>query len=336
MSHRISRRRALAWSAGALVASPFLHGCGKATKGGGDPVSLMFDWVFEGLHAPFFYGIKTGIFAKHGIDLTLIPGTGSRNAALAAAAGHTTFSMVDATVLPQAIQQGADLKAIYCYMPTTPFGICYKKSAGISKLSDLQHHSYGDSPGSATFVLWSLFLKKVGLDPSTMKLVTISPSSQWAAFRSGEFDATYTAMNNSYIKVSHSQSDVGAFAYADHGFNMLSKSVVARAATIANHDLMARFTAAFTESLMAAQSNMSAAVDALQAKVSISTPKDQQIEMLRDTFDKRIRSASTLGKPLGWMAETDWQTILDVPGLTTAGAKPVALTDLFTNDFIHA
>jgi NitT/TauT family transport system substrate-binding protein len=335
MLHGISRRRALALSVGALVGAPLLQSCGPKARQGGDAVSLMFDWVFEGLHAPFFYGIETGIFAGHGIDLTLVPGTGSRNAALAAAAGHTTFSMVDATVLPQAIQQGADLKAIYCYMPTTPFGICYKKSAGITKPADLQHHSYGDSPGAATYALWPLFVKKVGGDPATMKLVNISPSSQWAAFRSGEFDATYTAMNNSYIKVSHAQSDVGAFAYADYGFNVLSKCVVATAATLANRDLMSRFTAAFTKSLLAAQSNMSAAVDALQARVSISTPKDQQLAMLRDTFDKRIRSASTQGEPLGWMPKADWQAILDIPALSTPNAKPVALADLFTNDFIR-
>lgn len=336
MSHPISRRRALALSAGALVA-PFAASFGAEASKDNDSVKLMFDYLFSGQHAPFFYGIETGIFARHGIDLTLLPGTGSRNTALAVAAGQVTFGIADATVLLQALQRGTKLKAIYCFMPTTPFGICYKKSTGITKPTDLEHHSYGDSPGTATYVLWSLFLKKAGGDPSTVKVVDVSPSAQWSAFVNGAFDATLTAMNDSYIRTSRAFPDAAAFAYADYGFNVMSKCVVARPETQTNRDLTSRFTAALTESLQAAQANMNEAVDALRKQASaLTTPKDQLLEQLRDTLDKRIRNANTQGKPLGWMHEADWQTILDIPGLSVPNAQPVDLSDLYTNNFIRA
>ncbi|MDE8651526.1 ABC transporter substrate-binding protein [Novosphingobium album (ex Liu et al. 2023)] len=335
MTFSLTRRQTIMLSACA-AALPMLGACGSKPAGNGaDQVTLMFDWVFEGLHAAFFYGLEKGIFARHKIDLTLLPGTGSRNAALAVAAGHTTFSMVDATVMPQAVLQGTDLKAIYCFMPTTPFGVCYKKSAGIAVPTDLAGHTYGDSPGAATYVLWALFMKKLGVDPKTIKLVNISPSSQWAAFRNGEFDATYTAMNNSFVKVSRSDPGVGAFPYAEHDFNILSKCIVAKPSTVANGDLMARFAAAVTEAVDAAKGQRDAAIDTLRKSITFSTPREEQRAMLDDTLDKRITSPSTAGKPLGWMPEADWQNVIDIIGQTTPDVKRLKLADLFTNEFIR-
>lgn len=329
MLNQLNRRQALSLSAGALA-----YAAGGANPAlAADNVTLMFDWVFSGIHAPFFYGVETGIFAKRGINLKLLPGTGSRNSALAVAAGHTTLSMVDATALPQAVQKGANIKAVYCYMPTTPFGIAYKKNDRIRTLADLRGRSYGDSPGTASYSLWPLFLRQNGLDPKTVKLVSVSPSSQWQAFRKGDIDTTYTMINVSYVKARRA-FDCGVFAYADYGFNLLSKCVVARGDTLAKGDLVRRFNAALTQSVQAAQANPAAAVATFLKRVPGAQTKEEAMEGLRDTLDHRIRNKSTVGKPLGWMPEGDWQRLVEVLARSGQLSGPLATSKIYTNGLI--
>ncbi|WP_261775746.1 hypothetical protein [Rhodococcus sp. BP-241] len=68
----------------AVAASLALAGCGggggteKAPGADGETTatSLMLNWYPYGEHAPFYYGGQEGIFAKHGIDLTITAGQG--------------------------------------------------------------------------------------------------------------------------------------------------------------------------------------------------------------------------------------------------------------------
>ena len=48
-----------------------------AADGSATPVTLTLNWYPYGEHAPFYYGVQEGIFAKHGIDLTIDAGQGS-------------------------------------------------------------------------------------------------------------------------------------------------------------------------------------------------------------------------------------------------------------------
>jgi NitT/TauT family transport system substrate-binding protein len=333
MRYSLSRRQFMA-AGGAATLSATLNIARAATTL--DQVSLTFDWVLDGLYAPFFYGIATGVFAKHGIELTLFPGTGSNNTALAIAAGHTTFGMVDATVLPLALTRGVNIKAFCGYLRTSAFGICYKNHIGISHPRDLEGRLYGDSPGSATFALWPIFMRRIGVDPNKVNLVSVSPAAQWGAFFNGQFVATYTAVNDSFVKVTSRGHDVSAFAYADYGMNLMSKSLVAHVDTLKNASLVRRFTAAFIESLEATRLAPDAAVSATRRLAPQSSSPKTQLAMLRDTFKNRINSKNTLGKPLGFMASADWTALTDI--LTEAGTlkEKIALDRLFTNDYLPA
>ncbi len=329
----VSRRQLIAGAGAVALAASSSRA--RAT-GALDQVSLTFDWVLDGLYAPFFYGISTGIFEKHGLDLSLQAGTGSNNTALAVAAGHSTFGMVDATVLPLAVSHGADIKVFCGYLRTSAFGICYKNNVGISQPRDLEGRLYGDSPGSATFALWSIFMRRIGIDPAKVHLVSASPAAQWNAFFSGQFDATYTAVNDSFLKVKDAGHDVSAFAYADFGMNLMSKSLVAHSNTLKNADLVRRFSKAFIESLEATRAAPAAAVAATRKMAPQSSSETVQLAMLSDTFKNRINSKNTDGKPLGFMAAADWNELVEI--LADAGTlkEKIAIERLFTNDYLPA
>ncbi len=173
MVQKLSRRTVMRLAGAAAAASVFSIRRARAA----DKATVLLDWKVTGQHAPFFVGLGEGIFLKHGIDLTIQPGSGSRNTILAVAANNVTFGSADASALPAAILQGADVKMFCVYMATTPFGIMFTAESGIKVPKDLEGKIYGDFPGSATYALFPAFAKHTKIEVSKVQVVNINPAN---------------------------------------------------------------------------------------------------------------------------------------------------------------
>jgi NitT/TauT family transport system substrate-binding protein len=298
-----------------------------------DKVSITLDWRITGQHAPFFVGLDKGIFSRHGIELTVNPGNGSRNTILAVAANNTTFGVADATALPPAILQGADVRMFFSYMATTPFAIMFKADAGIATIKDLEGKAYGDFPGSATYALFPAFAKKVGIDLAKVRIVNITPASQTAALLDGQIQATYTSLNDSYVSLSHQGHKLAFFSYAKEGMNLLSQGLIANSTTLSNRDLVQRFARSFNESIAAAKSDIPGAAAAVKRLVPAAPAVDVMVDMATDTLS-RLTNPRNAGKPGGFMVEADWADIVEL--LTQYGGlkERVAPERLFTNAYL--
>ena len=311
------------------IAAPYVRAAGKL-----DPATVTLDWRVTGYHTPFFLGLEQKIFEAQGIDLTVNPGNGSRNTIIAAAANNTTFGMADATALPPGVLQGADVKMFSLYMGTTPFGIMFKKESGIAKPKDLEGRAYGDFPGSATYALFPTFAKKAGIDVSKVKIVNISPAAQFSSLLDNQVDATFTALNDSYVTLSHQGVALGNFSYAEQGLNVLSQGLIAGTETLKNHDLVKRFAQAFNQSVAAVKADPQKAAEVTKKLVPAAPDVVVQVDMIKDLVAHRLTNARTAGKPAGWMAEADWRDLVD--HLAEAGTlkEKVPLDRLYTNDFV--
>jgi NitT/TauT family transport system substrate-binding protein len=324
-----------------------LIGAGAATAGFGataaraagkalDQANITLDWRVTGYHTPFYVGLDQGIFQKHGIDLTVNPGNGSRNTILAVAANNAMFGFADATALPAAILQGADVKMFFSYMATTPFGIMFKTESGITQPKDLEGKAYGDFPGSATYALFPAFAKKAGIDVSKVQIVNVSPASYFSALLDGQVAATFTAVNDSFVTLTHKGNKLGNFSYSEQGLNVLSQGLIASVDTLKNADLVRRFARGFAESIAAAKADPANAAAVTKRMVPDAPDPDIQIDMMKDTFAKRLTNARNAGKTSGWMAEADWTDMVEL--LTQYGAvkEKVAAHRLYTNDYLSA
>src|SRR3954451_24133751 len=108
----------------------FTSACGTTDKGvsfGGDrdlePVTLTLNWYPYGEHAPFYYGVKQGIFKKHGIDLKIQAGQGSGKTVQAVGGGQTDFGWADTSALLAAVEKGVPVKSLGVYLQTTPASV---------------------------------------------------------------------------------------------------------------------------------------------------------------------------------------------------------------------
>jgi NitT/TauT family transport system substrate-binding protein len=321
--------------AGALSAglpAPMARAAVKAL----DKATITLDWRVTGYHAPFFVGLDQGLFAKHGIDLTVNPGNGSRNTIVAVAANNTNFGMADATALPAGILQGAAVKMFTVYQATTPFGVMFKRDSGIAKPTDLEGKSYGDFPGSATYALFPAFAKKAGVDIAKVKIVNISPAAQFSALLDGQVSATFTALNDSYVTLTHRGTALGHFGYAEAGLSFFSQGLIASAETLKNADLVKRFAKGFAESVAAMKADPAKAAAATKRLAPQSPDVAVQIDMIKDTVANRLTNAGNAGKPSGWMAPADWTNLVDLLHQYGSLKEKVAIDRLYTNDFIAA
>lgn len=301
-----------------------------------DPATVTLDWKVTGYHAPFFVGLEQKIFAKHGIDLTVNPGNGSRNTILAVAGNNTTFGVADASALAPGVVQGADAKMFYIYFATTPFGIMFKTDSGITKPKDLEGKKYGDFPGSASYALFPAFANKVGIDLAKVSIVNVSPASYFSALLDGQVAETFTALNDSFITLTHKGNKLSNFSYAKEGLNLLSQGLIASTDTLKKPDLVKRFASGFAESVAAMRADPAKAAD-INNKMNPGSPDvDIQIDMINDTVAHRLTNKRTEGKPPGWMAEADWVDLVDI--LTQYGGlkEKLAPERLYTNDFVGA
>ena len=330
MHPKLTRRRALQLVGAGAAASVIVTRRARAA----DKVNITLDWRVTGYHTPFFVGLDQGIFLKHGIDLTVNPGNGSRNTILAVAANNIMFGFADATALPAAILQGADVRMFYSYMATTPFGIMFKADAGIARPKDLEGKSYGDFPGSATYALFPAFCKKSGVDVGKVQVVNINPASQATALLSGQIQATYTAVNDTFVSLSHKGNALANFAYASEGLNLLSQGLIATNDTLKNGDLVKRFAAGFTESISAAKIDPAKSAATTKRLAPDAPDADAMVDMLKDTFAHRLTNPRNAGKPGGWMVEQDWADLVDILSQYGSLKEKVAPERLYTDSFL--
>src|SRR5262245_66557637 len=102
-----------------------------------DKVTMRLDWKPGAQHAPFYFGREKGYYAKEGIDLTLISGSGSSDALKQVGSGSVTISIVDAMVLAQGLEQKVPVKSVAVYFQNTPFTLMSPKAKPITDVKQL-------------------------------------------------------------------------------------------------------------------------------------------------------------------------------------------------------
>ncbi len=331
-----TRRHVMKFIGGGAVMTGLGLGTSRAADSPVYEANVTLDWRVTGEHAPFFVGLDRGIFRKHGIDLTVNPGNGSRNTILAVAANNAMFGLADATALPAVILQGADVRMFFSYMSTSPWGIMFKKDSGIVQPKDLEGRTYGDFPGTASYALFPAFAKKAGIDSSKVQIVNVSATSYIPALLDGQIAATFTQVNDSFVTLTHKGNNLGYFSYSEHGLNLLANGLIASADTLKNVDLVKRFTAGFAEAIAAAKADIAKAAAVTKRMAPELPDVDIQIDMLKDTFANRLSNARNSGKPSGWMAEADWTDLVDLLAQYGIIKDKVAADRLFTNDYVPA
>jgi NitT/TauT family transport system substrate-binding protein len=298
-----------------------------------DQVSLRFNWYLGGLHTPFYLGKERGYYSEEGIDITLNEGRGSANTVQVVAAGSDTFGMADAGSLMLVAAKGGEVKAVMSLLNTSGFGVISLAETGIKTPKDLEGKRLAVTAGDALTQLFPAVVKSNKLDMSKITLVQVDPAGKVVSVLEKRADALLGGIDDQYFLIKYKGFNPAAMRFADNGANTIGMTILATNDTITKKaDMVRRFVKATQRSWEAARKEPDAAVAAaLKVKPDLNTQstKDQLMVDL-----SLLESAATKGKPVGWGAESDWETtkalLVEYRDLKTD--KPVSA--FYTDEFI--
>src|SRR5215208_2121924 len=103
-----------------------------------DRIAVRLDWTPWGSHAAIHLASQKGLFAKHGLDVTVDDGNGS--VATVQIVGNGEYDVGHASLAPMAIarSKGLPVKAIAGFIRQNDIGLLVPKDSGIKSPADLK------------------------------------------------------------------------------------------------------------------------------------------------------------------------------------------------------
>lgn len=333
-SHRFATARPLALAAATLTAAGLLAGCGgsepapeSADGAALQPVSVRLNVDATGTHAPFLLAKANGYYEEEGLDVTFGEGNGSDSTVALIDAGDDDIGIAGFDAVAVLRNEGAQVRVVGGWEQRSPLAIVTSVDSDIQSPKDLEGKTVvmdqGDIP------LFRAYASRAGINADLVNTVTMTESAQSAALAAGRIDGILGWTTYHAPQVAKLTDGVNTILWSDSDFDLMNLAIIANDETIAdNSDMVCGFVRASYRGLEAAQEDSAAAIATLTEQFPNLDPEIAQGQL--DNMFELLATDNTEGKPLGWVAEPDIASALEI--LNEAGTElAVEPTDLFDN-----
>lgn len=301
------------------------------------PVTVRMDTFFYGAHVPVLLGIVDGIYKKHGLTVTAATGRGSANTIQTVTAGSDQFGFADGGTLVKFAAQGLKAKQIVGILQTTPAIVLTMPDSGIKTAKDLAGKTGGFGIGSAPEQLFGAFAKGSGLDPNSVKRVSVDLPTRDNLFMQKQIDFSFGfTVTQLPLMEEKCACKLNTMAYAAAGITAVGNGIMVGDDYAAkNPDVVRKFAQATVEAIEAAVKNPQRGVDAFfeyakDSKLSKAVVTAQWTETM-----KLLHTEATKDKPYGFTAASDWQktidTLVEYADLPKGAVTPASVA---TNEYL--
>lgn len=203
----------------ALLAAALWAGCSKGNDSSGSPnpakVTLQLNWKPEPQFGGFYAAEVEGIYARHGLDVTITAGGAGAPTVDMIGAGTVPFAIVSADEIVRARSVGNPVVALFAVYQTNPQGIMTRASRGFKTLADIFTH-----PGILAMergLPYSDFLQqKYGF--GKLKIVP-SPFGDLTLYRAKEDYAMQCFVTSEPLAAKKTGIEPQTFLIAESGYN---------------------------------------------------------------------------------------------------------------------
>lgn len=239
------------------LALTFLLGAPAAAQ---DKVRFQTDWIPSGEHAMYYGAWSKGIYAKHGIDITITRGYGSGDTVTKVAAGAADFGVADiAAVMTARARTNVPVKTIAVLYNESPHSLFVLKSSGITNFKGLEGKKIGITPGNSHRFYFPEVAKKAGTDPNKLIWTNMDGAAMAAQLIAKNIDAApfysihYYYINKAAVKAGQ---EILPLPFVEVGFKIYAASLITTDKMIQDKpDLVKRFLAATKEAFEWAAAN---------------------------------------------------------------------------------
>jgi NitT/TauT family transport system substrate-binding protein len=289
------------------------------------PVSVRLNVDATGTHAPFLLAAANGWYEEEGLDVTFGEGNGSDSTVALIDAGDDDVGIASFDAVAVLRPDGADVKVVSAWEMRSPLAIITMADSDITAPEDLEGATVvmdqGDIP------LFEAYAARAGIDASAVDTVTLTEEAQSAALVAGRIDGILGWTTYHAPQVAELTGDVQSVLWSDSDFDLMNLAIVANDDNVGTDETCGFVRASF-RGLEAAQADPDAAIDALLEEfpnVDPSIARGQLVNMF-----ELLETDATEGKPLGWVAEEDVASAIEL--LSEAGDPlDVEASELFDN-----
>jgi NitT/TauT family transport system substrate-binding protein len=323
---------------GALAASAgFIPTATAAT-----PLKFTLDWRIEGPAALFLTALDKGYFREEGLDVSIEPGTGSREAVLRAATGgfDAGFGDVNSLIRFRDENPSNDLKAVMMVYDRPPFAIVGRRSRGISTdPKSLEGKKLGAPAADGAFAQWPVFKKLNGIDDGKIKLETIGFAVREPMLASGEVDAIFGFAHTSVINMKARgvpADDIVTLLMADHGLELYGNAVIVSPKLLAEKPQAVRgLLRAITRSVRDVLAHPDAAIAGVLQRNESARP-EIELERLKMALDHYVMTPTVKANGFGGIEKARWQRALDQIASTFPFKDRTKAGNAFAEGFLPA
>jgi NitT/TauT family transport system substrate-binding protein len=298
-------------------------------------LKVRMDWRYQGYQAPFFIAVDKGYYKAAGLEVDILAGQGSGTGVKLVASGAEELGFLDAGVAALSISKGAPLKVVAGVIQLNPTVVISWKDKPVNAPKDMEGKSISWVPGVATNFTLTALWKVNGVDEAKIKKVSTTREAAESLFlerktdfASGFVNATWAV----YLSKGYGK-DMQILRASDWGVNTLSLAIVAHTKLIREEPQVVRaFVAATFKGLKEAVENPE-----LGWKTVAKHRPEVDAKLAQFGLENSLpllRTANTKGKPLGWMADKDWEATLDFLATYMELAPNLPLDRYFTNEFV--
>lgn len=345
-SSAINRRRFLRYGSLAL-GTGVLAACGggsqtsapgtnsaapTASSSGLDQITFGTSWFAQAEHGGFYQAVATGIYADHGLDVTIKMGGPQVNSNQLLMAGAMDFKMGYAIDAINAIKENVPKVTVAAIFQKDPQGLMAHPGVGINSFEDLKGKTILMSTSAHT-TFWPFIKAKYGLDDSQMGVYT---------FNVGPFVADENLVQQGYVTSEpFAIQREGGFEpvillMADNGYPNYTTTIEARRETIeSNPDLVQRFVDASIKGWYSYLADPAPGNELIKQDNPEMT--DEQIafglEKMAEYGIILSGDAATLG--IGAMTDARWEEIFTVMSDLGVFDASVDYKQAYTLDFVN-
>jgi len=171
----------------AALLLPFAAACGTGSSE--NAMSVMVDVGYLPKHAPFFAAVDRGFFGEEGLDVTIMPGSGSGNTVAAVDTGKVDVGWADfgVTVLNQG--RGAQVTQVNLLQARSAYAVVAMSDGNIHDWDDLKGKTVATEGAGAMTSMWPLALSRLGLAEQDVNVVHATSSAKIPGLLSKQWDA---------------------------------------------------------------------------------------------------------------------------------------------------
>ena len=273
-----------------------------------DKVSVRLNWVAGSEHGYFYLAKEKGWYQAAGIDLEILSGSGSTVSVTTVGAGTTDFALADGASVARGWEVGAPIVVMAVLLKESPGTVYSRKSANITKLSDLCGKKVGVNLKSTTAAQYKAMLATADLKNCAIEEIPIAGGGTKEMLASA-VDAAVGFSYEDPIMLRTRGLELNEILTRDF-FKLYSLGLITNQNMLKNRrDVADRFMKVTMQALQYAFKNPN---ESLAAFVKVAAEPNMDYEKAKlPAFNRWLTSDDPSGKALGKQDAKGWEASLD-------------------------